>query len=157
MINNEVSAILLAEDDPRDVELTLEALDMLGLAHTVSVAPNGVFALDYLTRKGGYADRPNGDPAVILLDIKMPRLSGLEVLRIIKNDERLKLIPTVLLTSSRMESDIVRGYRLGANAYVVKPVDYVTFVETVRELGSFWTLINVPPPESSVTGQTHIR
>jgi len=140
--------ILLAEDDPKDVELTLQALDEYHLANKVAVVNDGEEALEYLYRQGKHKDRPQGLPAVILLDVKMPKVDGLEVLSRIKQDPALRTIPVALLTSSRMEEDLVRGYELGANAYVVKPVDFHNFVEAVKKIGAFWVLLNEPPPGS---------
>lgn len=142
---SELKAILLAEDNPNDVELTLEAFSEYNLSNEVVVAEDGVEALDYLLQRGKHQDRPAGNPAVVLLDIKMPRMDGLEVLRVIKSDPVLKLIPVVVLTSSREERDLVESYELGVNAYVVKPVNFVQFIESVRQLGCFWALINEPP------------
>ena len=138
--------ILLAEDNPNDVELTLEALAQHNLANHVTVADDGVEAMEYLRRAGSYADRAPGLPAVLLLDIKMPRMDGLEVLREIRRDPALKRLPVVILTSSREEQDIVTSYDLGVNAYVVKPVDFQSFIEAVEHLGVFWALINERPP-----------
>lgn len=145
---SELRRILLAEDDPRDEELTLTALDAYKLANDVDVVRDGAEALDYLHRRGRYETRADINPAVILLDLKMPKVDGLEVLRQIKADDGLKLIPIVVLTSSREEPDLVRSYKLGVNAYVVKPVDFHQFVESVKEIGMFWAVINEPPPES---------
>ena len=142
----EAQEILLVEDDPRDVELTLAALAEHNLANKVIVAWDGAEALDYLYRRGKYADRPVGHPAVVLLDLKMPKVDGLEVLRQVKGDPALKTIPVVVLTSSRQDQDIVESYNLGVNAYVVKPVAFDRFVEMVKPLGLFWVLINEPPP-----------
>jgi CheY-like chemotaxis protein len=142
----EIRHILLAEDNPNDVELTLAALREHRLTNEVAVARDGAEALDYLYRRNSYASRVDGDPGLILLDLKMPRVDGIEVLRQIKADPRLKMIPTVVLTSSRAESDLVRTYDLGVNAYVVKPVDFHEFVEAVKQLGGFWAVINEPPP-----------
>lgn len=144
-----IPSILLAEDNPNDVELTLEALSHQNLANRVVVAHDGVEALEYLRREGAFSDRDPGDPAVVLLDIKMPRKDGLEVLREIRSDPALKRLPVVILTSSREEKDLVAGYDLGANAYVVKPVDFATFIEAVRELGVFWAIINERPPTAT--------
>jgi CheY-like chemotaxis protein len=141
-----VPAILLAEDNPNDVELTIEALDQHHLANRVTVAHDGVEAMEYLRREGAYRDREPGDPAVVLLDIKMPRKDGLEVLREIRGDPALKRLPVVILTSSREEQDLITSYDLGVNAYVVKPVDFPNFIEAVKELGVFWALINERPP-----------
>ena len=142
----ELKRILLAEDNPKDVELTLTALDEHHLANEVVVVNDGAEALDYLYRRGKYTMRSGNHPAVVLLDIKMPKVDGLEVLRTIKADDRLKTIPVVMLTSSREEKDLVESYKLGVNAYVVKPVDFQQFVEAVKTLGGFWAIINEPPP-----------
>jgi CheY-like chemotaxis protein len=141
--------ILLVEDDPNDVELTLAALSDHKLANEVAVARDGVEALDYLYRRGSFARRPPGNPVVILLDLKMPRMDGVQVLRQIKEDELLRLIPVVVLTSSRESLDLQACYRLGVNAYVVKPVQFVEFVEAVKQTGIFWALINQPPPDGA--------
>jgi CheY-like chemotaxis protein len=138
--------ILLAEDNERDIELTLAALDEHNLANEVVTARDGAEALDYLYARGKYAGHANGLPVVVLLDLKMPRVDGLEVLRQMRNDPALKHVPVVMVTSSREEQDLVSSYQLGANAYVVKPVDFQKFVESVRELGFFWAVINEPPP-----------
>ena len=138
--------ILLVEDDPRDVELTLTALDDYKLANEVVVCRDGQEALDYLFARGKFSDRANENPAVILLDLKLPKVDGLEVLEQIKSDERLRLIPVVMLTSSHEEKDMMRSYKLGVNAYVVKPVDFHDFINAVKELGVFWAVINEPPP-----------
>ena len=146
---SELGRVLLVEDDPRDVELTLTALGESNLANEVVVARDGEQALDYLYCRGEFSTRVNDNPAVMLLDLKLPKIDGLEVLRQIKSDERLKLIPVVMLTSSHEEKDLVRSYRLGVNAYVVKPVDFHEFLNAIKELGVFWALINQPPPGSS--------
>jgi CheY-like chemotaxis protein len=140
--------ILLAEDNPKDVELTLSALEEHNLANDVVVVHDGAEALDFLYQRGKFSNRPVGNPAVFLLDLKMPKVDGLEVLRRLKSDPDLKTIPTVMLTSSREEKDLVDSYKLGVNAYVVKPVDFKEFVDAVKELGVFWALINEPPPDS---------
>ena len=140
--------ILLVEDDPKDVELTLTALEEYNLANEVVVTRDGEEALDFLYRRGTFAARANGNPAVMLLDLKLPKVDGLEVLERIKSDERLRMIPVVVLTTSREERDMVASYRLGVNAYVVKPVDFHEFVNAIRELGVFWAIINEPPPGS---------
>jgi len=145
----DLKRILLAEDSVKDVELTLTALEEKHLANKVDVVRDGEEALDYLYRRGPFQNRPGGNPAVVLLDIKMPKVNGLEVLRQIKSDERLKTIPVVVLTSSREEQDMVESYRLGVNAYVVKPVDFSQFVNAVKEVGAFWAVINEPPPGTS--------
>ncbi len=139
--------ILLAEDDPNDVELTLEALAGHNLANRVVVAHDGVEVMDYLRCENAFAGRPQRLPAVMLLDIKMPRKDGLEVLREIRSDSTLRRLPVVMLTSSREEQDIVASYDLGANAYVVKPVDFQEFMHAVEQLGVFWALLNERPPE----------
>jgi CheY-like chemotaxis protein len=143
--------ILLAEDNPNDVELTLSALEEYNLANEVVVARDGVEVLDYLFNLGQFANHPNGTPAVILLDLKMPRMDGLEALRQLRADPRFKRVPVVMITSSREEQDLVRSYELGVNAYVVKPVDFQKFVECIKQIGFFWALINEPPP--SKTGE----
>jgi len=140
--------ILLVEDDPSDVELTLTALEDYKLANEVVVARDGQQALDYLRCRGEYKSRPRENPAVLLLDLKLPKVDGLEVLKEIRTDEQLKLIPVVVLTSSQEEKDMMRSYTLGVNAYVVKPVDFHEFINAVKELGVFWALINQPPPGS---------
>lgn len=145
---NEIKRILFAEDNPNDVELTLTALEEYHLANDVVVVNDGEEALDYLYCRGKYKLREAGNPAVVLLDIKMPKVDGIEVLRQLKSDEQLKMIPVVILTSSREERDLVESYRLGVNAYVVKPVDFHEFVNGVKELGLFWLVINEPPPGS---------
>jgi CheY-like chemotaxis protein len=139
--------ILLVEDDPKDVELTLAALDEHKLANEVAVARDGVEALDYLYRRGSFAQRPAGNPVVILLDLKMPRMGGVGLLQQIKAEEQLRLIPVVILTSSRESQDLDACYQLGVNAYVVKPVRFHDFVEGVKQTGVFWALINQPPPD----------
>jgi CheY-like chemotaxis protein len=138
--------ILLVEDDPKDVELTLTALGEHNLANGVAVARDGVEALDYLYRRGDFASRLEENPVVILLDLKMPRLDGLQVLKQLRADEKMRLIPIVILTSSRESSDLEECYRLGVNAYVVKPVRFAEFIEAVKGIGVFWALINEPPP-----------
>jgi len=140
--------ILLVEDNIRDIELTLTALKKNKLANQVSVVKDGEEALDYLYKRNKYKDLPPGKPVVILLDLKMPKIDGLEVLKIIKQDPDLKMIPVVILTSSKMESDLIESYRLGVNAYVVKPVDFDQFVSAVRELGTFWAILNETPPSN---------
>ena len=138
----------MVEDDPKDVELSLNALEDYHLANEVVVVRDGEEALDYLTCRNAYATRSSGNPAVILLDLKLPKVDGLEVLKQVKSDEKLKLIPVVVLTSSHEEKDLVTSYRLGVNAYVVKPVDFHQFVNAIKELGAFWAVINAPPPGS---------
>jgi DNA-binding response OmpR family regulator len=138
----------MVEDDPKDVELTLTALDEYKLANEVVVTRDGEEALDYLYCRGKFETRSSDNPAVLLLDLKLPKVDGLEVLQQIKSDEKLKMIPVVVLTSSHEEKDMVTSYKLGVNAYVVKPVDFHEFVNAVKELGVFWALINQPPPGS---------
>jgi len=140
--------ILLVEDDSRDVELTLNALEDYNLTNEVVVARDGEEALDYLYSRGTFRMRTNDNPAVLLLDLKLPKVDGLEVLRTIKGDAKLKMIPVVVLTSSREERDMIESYKLGVNAYVVKPVDFHEFVNAIKELGVFWAIINEPPPGS---------
>ena len=147
------SKILLVEDDPHDVELTLSALTENHLTNEIVVARDGAQALDYLYRRGTYESREAENPAVILLDLKLPKVDGLEVLKRIKADPDLKTVPVVMLTSSREEQDLVESYNSGSNAYVVKPVGFHDFVEAVSEVGLFWAVINQPPPGS--VGLTH--
>ncbi len=149
---SDFKSILLVEDNVEDVELTLEALGEYNLANDVIVARDGAEALDYLYHRGPFKTRVAGNPAVILLDIKMPKVNGLEVLRAIKADEKLKTVPVVMLTSSREEPDLAESYTLGVNAYVVKPVNFQEFVKAVKQLGVFWALLNERPP-GSVTKQ----
>lgn len=141
----EIDRILLVEDNPNDVELTLVALEENNLANKVDVVIDGAEALDYLFYQGDFANRESGNPVVILLDIKLPKVDGLEVLKQIKEDQKLRLIPVVILTSSNEETDILRGYKLGANSYVVKPVEFPNFVKAIKELGSFWAILNEVP------------
>lgn len=140
-----IKPILLAEDDANDVELTLAAFTEFNLADNVVVARDGVEALDYLLCRGAYSDRKKINPAVILLDNKMPRLTGLQVLKTVREEPTLKTIPVVMLTSSSLEKDLIDSYSLGANAYVVKPVDFTEFIDTVKSIGAFWALINRTP------------
>jgi len=144
----DVGRILMVEDDPNDVELTLTALGEYNLANEVVVTRDGEEALDYLYCRGKFAMRTSDNPAVLLLDLKLPKVDGLEVLQRIKSDENLRMIPVVVLTSSHEEKDMVASYRLGVNAYVVKPVDFHEFVNAIKELGVFWAVINEPPPGS---------
>lgn len=146
MTETSLHRILLVEDSPRDAELTLDAFAQHHLANEVLHLRDGAEALDYLCRRGEFAGRTNGQPAVILLDLKMPRVDGLEVLRQVKGDATLKTIPVVVVTSSREESDLMRSYQLGVNGYVVKPVSFRSFVEAVRQVGAFWAVLNEPPP-----------
>jgi DNA-binding response OmpR family regulator len=140
--------ILMVEDDSKDVELSLTALEEYNLANEVVVVHDGEEALDYLYCRGEFAQRTCDNPAVLLLDLKLPKVNGLEVLKQIKSDEKLAMIPVVVLTSSKEEKDMITSYKLGVNAYVVKPVDFHEFVNAIRELGVFWAVINEPPPGS---------
>jgi CheY-like chemotaxis protein len=144
----ELRTILFAEDNPKDVELTLEALNDQNLANNVVVVRDGVETMDFLLYKGKYEHRKPGNPAVLLLDIKMPRMNGIEVLRAIRGNKELKMLPVVMLTSSREEQDLIKSYELGVNAYVVKPVDFKEFIEAVKQVGVFWAVINELPPGS---------
>jgi CheY-like chemotaxis protein len=146
--NNMLKPILLVEDDKRDLELTLIALERSQLANDVIVLRDGAMALDYLRREGEYAERAEGNPAVILLDLKLPKVTGLEVLQAVRADAGLRSIPVVMLTSSQEESDVLRSYEFGVNAYVVKPVAFDQFVSAIAELGIFWAVLNEPPPGS---------
>jgi DNA-binding response OmpR family regulator len=145
---NKLGRILMVEDDPKDVELTLSALEEYNLANEVIVTRDGEQALDYLYCRGEYKTRSGGNPAVMLLDLKLPKVDGLEVLKQIKSDGELRMLPVVVLTSSKEEKDMVASYKLGVNAYVVKPVDFHEFVNAIKELGVFWAIINEPPPGS---------
>jgi CheY-like chemotaxis protein len=145
---NKIGRILMVEDDAKDVELTLTALEEYNLANEVIVTRDGEQALDYLYCRGEYKTRSSGNPAVMLLDLKLPKIDGLEVLKQIKSDGELRMIPVVVLTSSKEEKDMVASYKLGVNAYVVKPVDFHEFVNAIKELGVFWAIINEPPPGS---------
>lgn len=144
-----IRRILYVEDSPRDAELTLQALAESHLANEVIHLGDGADALDYLFRRGEFAGRTNGHPTVILLDLKMPRVDGLEVLRQIRSDAELKAIPVVVMTSSREDSDLAQCYALGVNAYVVKPVKFHEFVDAVKQVGGFWAVLNQPPPGSA--------
>ena len=145
----ELKTILLAEDNPKDVELTLEALEESNLANRVVVVKDGVEVMEYLRREGKFANRTPGNPSVLFLDIKMPRMDGIEVLREIRNTQEFKLLPVVMLTSSREDKDLLNSYYLGVNAYVVKPVNFSSFIDAVKQLGIFWAIINELPPEVS--------
>jgi len=145
-MTTKVKRILLVEDSEHDIELTLAALEGHNVVNEVDTARDGAEALDFLYRRGAFAGRSDDLPVVILLDLKMPKIDGLEVLRQIKADSQLKKIPVVMLTSSREEQDLVRSYELGVNAYVVKPVNFQQFMESVKQLGCFWAVINEPPP-----------
>jgi CheY-like chemotaxis protein len=146
----DLAPILLVDDNLRDVELTLEALAECNLANRVAVAEDGIEAMEYLRCEGKYAGRTGGDPAVVLLDIKMPRMDGLEVLQAIRGDERLKTVPVVMLTSSREGPDLEKSYALGANAFVVKPVSFGEFIDAVRQIGIFWAILNERPVRPGV-------
>jgi CheY-like chemotaxis protein len=143
----ELRPILLAEDSAKDAELTLTAFKKHNLLNEVVVVSDGAETLDYLYCRGKFQQRTPGHPAVVLLDLKMPKVDGLEVLRVIKQDAHMKTVPIVMLTSSREESDLVTSYDLGVNAYVVKPVNFKSFVSAVQELGAFWGMLNEPPPK----------
>lgn len=138
--------ILLVEDSPRDLELTLAALNKCQLANEIVVTRDGAEALEWLHRQGPHVGRAPGDPAVVLLDLKLPKVDGLEVLEQVKKDQALRHVPIVMLTSSREEQDVVKSYELGVNAFVVKPVDFREFFEAIRDLGIFWAILNEPPP-----------
>ena len=144
--------ILLVEDNPKDLELSLLALEKSNLANEVITVRDGKEALDYLLREGTFAGRDKGNPAVILLDLKMPKLDGLQVLQRIKSEPSLQTIPVVMLTTSREEKDLVRSYELGVNAFVVKPVAFEPFISAIQDLGVFWAVVNEPPPGSAKTG-----
>lgn len=147
--------ILLVEDDPRDLELTLVALERSQLANEVIIVRDGEAALEYLTRTGAYSGRAEGNPAVVLLDLKLPKVNGLEVLQAVRGTENLRSVPVVMLTSSHEETDVLRSYQLGVNAYVVKPVEFKQFVEAIADLGIFWAVLNEPPPGSMRTRRRH--
>ena len=142
----QLKRILLVDDSPRDTELALDALEQSNLANEVITLRDGVEALDYLFRRHLFAERVEGNPAVVLLDLKMPRVDGIEVLRQIKGHPSLQLIPVVIMTSSREERDVFATYKLGANAYIVKPLDIVQFVDAIKQVGVFWAVLNEPPP-----------
>ncbi len=142
-----LKSILLADDNPNDVELTIIALKEYNLANNIAIANDGVEVLEYLRYEGKFSDRAPGNPAVILLDVKMPRLDGIEVLREIKKDPVLKLIPVVMLTSSREDKDLLESYSIGVNAYVVKPVDFKQFIDAIKQVGAFWAILNEHPPQ----------
>lgn len=140
--------ILLVEDNPKDLELTLLALEQSNLANDVVTVRDGAEALDYLFRRGAHHERSEGNPAVVLLDLKLPKIDGIQVLEQVKAEDSLRSIPVVMLTTSREEKDLVRSYDLGVNAYVVKPVAFKEFLEAVKDLGVFWAVLNEPPPGS---------
>jgi CheY-like chemotaxis protein len=150
---NQIKRILLVEDDPKDVELTLTALEEYRLTNGVDVVRDGAEALDYLFHRGKYQTREGGSPAVVILDLKLPKVSGHEVLRQVKADEHLRLVPMVVLTSSREEPDLIASYQLGVNAYVVKPVDFHKFVDAIKTLGAFWVVLN----EARLVNADHLK
>ena len=145
----ELKPILLVEDNPNDMELTLNALQESQLANEIIVVRDGAAALDFLYRRGTYEGRESLDPAVVILDIKMPKVDGLEVLATIKGDPAMKHLPMVMLTSSREEADLIRSYQLGVNAFVVKPVGFREFFEAIQDVGAFWAVLNEPPPRKA--------
>ncbi|MDP2238001.1 MAG: response regulator [Bacteroidales bacterium] len=146
-MNTEVKRILIVDDSPKDVELAIAALNEKNLANEVDVAEDGEEALDYLYKRGKFAgNKGSSHPAVILLDIKMPKMNGIEVLRHIRSNEDFKLIPVIMVTSSCEEKDLVESYKLGANSYVVKPIDVVQFIDAIKVMGQYWAVINQPPP-----------
>ena len=146
----DLKPILLVEDNPKDLELTLAALERCQLANAVIITRDGAEALDYLHARGQFADRTTGDPAVVLLDLKLPKVDGLEVLEQIKTHSALRHTPVVMLTSSREERDLLRSYQLGVNAFVVKPVGFEQFFEAIQDLGMFWAVLNEPPPRGAL-------
>lgn len=146
--------ILLVEDNPKDLELALLALEKSNLANEVITVRDGKEAIDYLFRQGAYADRLQGNPAVVLLDLKLPKLDGIQVLERLKSEPTLQRVPVVMLTASREEKDLVKSYQLGVNAYVVKPVSFKEFIEAIQELGIFWAVVNEPPPGSMKPGRS---
>jgi CheY-like chemotaxis protein len=145
----ELKPILLVEDNPKDKELTLNALEASQLANEIIVLKDGAEALDYLYRRASFEGRTTPDPAVMILDIKMPKVDGLEVLATVKGDAELRHLPVVMLTSSREEADLLRSYQLGVNAFVVKPVGFREFFEAIQDVGVFWAVLNEPPPRQS--------
>jgi CheY-like chemotaxis protein len=145
-MTTELKRILLAEDNANDLELTLAALQQHNLANEIIAVRDGAEALDYLYRRGVFENADPSPPALVLLDLKMPKVDGLDVLKAMKSDPALRMIPVVMLTSSREESDLVKSYQLGVNAYVVKPVDFSEFMEAVRQIGAFWAVVNEVPP-----------
>lgn len=149
----QLKPILLVEDNPKDLDLALHALEKSNLANEVVVVRDGKEAIDYLFRHGAYAERPQGNPAVVLLDLKLPKLDGIQVLEKIKAEPSLQTMPVVMLTTSREEKDLVKSYQLGVNAYVVKPVAFKDFIAAIQELGIFWAVVNEPPPGSLKLGR----
>jgi len=145
-MKTEIKTILIVDDSRNDIELAIAALSEKNLANEVVIAEDGIEALDFLYKRGKFADHQNGNPVVILLDIKMPRMDGIEVLKHIRSEPRFQLIPVIMVTSSAEEKDLVESYKLGANSYVVKPVDIVQFIDAIKVLGQYWAVINQPPP-----------
>ena len=145
-METEIKTILIVDDSRNDIELAIAALSEKNLANEVVVAEDGVEALDFLCKRGKFSGYKSGNPVVILLDIKMPRMNGIEVLKHIRQDSKFKLIPVIMVTSSAEEKDLVESYKLGANSYVVKPVDIVQFIDAIKVLGQYWAVINQPPP-----------
>lgn len=146
-MQNGTKIILLVEDNPDDEVLTLRAFAKNNISNRIVVVRDGAEALDWLFKRERYKDRTEPDPQLVLLDLKLPKVDGLEVLRQIREDARTKLLPVVILTSSKEESDLLRGYELRANSYIRKPVDFTRFVDSVRELGMYWLVLNEPPPQ----------
>jgi CheY-like chemotaxis protein len=155
-MNVTVKRILLAEDSDRDAELTMEALAQHNLINEIQRVRDGAEALDFIYRRGQFADRSKGNPTVVMLDLKMPKVDGMEVLRQIKGDPNLKLIPVVVMTSSREEQDLLDSYNLGVNAYVVKPVNFIAFVDAVSKVGAFWAVINEVPKEGQSSNSRNV-
>ena len=153
---NQIKRILLVEDDPKDIELTLLALEEYQFANGVDVVHDGEEALDYLYHRGNFQKRDKCNPTVVILDLKLPKVSGLDVLRRMRSDENLRLVPVVILTSSREEQDLITSYKLGVNAYVVKPVDFHKFIEAVKTLGVFWVAFN-ESPHANPKGRSEAR
>jgi len=145
-MKTEIKTILIVDDSRNDIELAISALSEKNLANEVVIAEDGIEALDFLYKRGKFAEHQNGNPVVILLDIKMPRMDGIEVLKHIRLEPRFRLIPVIMVTSSAEEKDLVESYKLGANSYVVKPVDIVQFIDAIKVLGQYWAVINQPPP-----------
>jgi two-component system response regulator len=143
---DDTKVILLVEDNPDDEALTLRAFEKNNISNRIVTVRDGAEALDWLFKRGEYAERQDPDPQIVLLDLKLPKVDGLEVLRLMREDPRTKLMPVVILTSSKEESDVLRGYQLRANSYIRKPVDFARFVEAVREIGMYWLVLNEPPP-----------
>ncbi len=142
----EIKKILIVDDSPQDIELTISALREKNLVNEVIIAEDGEEALDYLYKRGKFTN-DNGNPGIILLDIKMPKMNGIEVLKHIRSNPKFKSIPVIMLTSSHEEKDLVESYKLGANSYVVKPVDIMQFIDAIKSLGQYWAVINQTPPE----------